>query len=156
MSLALPTFSRKKVWEFNPIKTRGGGHCAPPVTYLRVTVQIHVRACWKNLTFPNYEFGKGPYAFYPIKLSHSRGRNKACQKYQNFMRQDPYKLGRTPLYHQKISKVKHYFGGFQASKLHESFWIFSKKNRNLTPPNPKLFWGGTMCLPPPWFLDTIR
>ena len=34
-------------------------HCAPPVTYLRVTVQIHVQACWKNLTFPNYEFGKG-------------------------------------------------------------------------------------------------
>ena len=30
--------------------------------------QIHVRACWKNLTFPNDEFGKGHYAIYPIKL----------------------------------------------------------------------------------------
>ena len=37
--------------------------------YLRRTVQIHVRACWKNLTFPNYEFGKGQYAFYPMKIS---------------------------------------------------------------------------------------
>ena len=26
----------------------------------------------KNLTFPNYEFGKGPYAFYPMKLSRFR------------------------------------------------------------------------------------
>ena len=37
------------------------GLCPPPFTYLRVTVQIH-------LTFP-YEFGKGHYAFYPMKLS---------------------------------------------------------------------------------------
>ena len=29
----------------NPIRTRGGSHRAPPVTYLCVTVQIHVRAC---------------------------------------------------------------------------------------------------------------
>ena len=41
----------------------------PPVTYLRVTGKIRVRACWKNLTFPNDEFGKGQYAFYTIKLS---------------------------------------------------------------------------------------
>ena len=46
----------------------GGLHCAPLVTYLRITVQIHVWRCWKNLTFPNYEFGKGQYAFYHMKL----------------------------------------------------------------------------------------
>ena len=59
------TFSHLK-----PIKTRGGGKCAPlaPVTYLCITIQIHERA-EKNLTFPNYEFGKGRYAFYPMKLS---------------------------------------------------------------------------------------
>ena len=28
---------------FNPIYP-GGAHCAPPVTYLRITVQIHIRA----------------------------------------------------------------------------------------------------------------
>ena len=37
-------------------------------------------------------------------------RNKVCQKYQNFIRGDPYKLGLTPRDQQKIS-----------SKLHESF-----------------------------------
>ena len=29
---------------FNPIRTRGGTSC-PLVTYLRITVQIHIRAC---------------------------------------------------------------------------------------------------------------
>ena len=40
-----------------------GGHIVPPLS--RITVQIHVQACWKNLTFPNYEFGNGQYAFTP-------------------------------------------------------------------------------------------
>ena len=48
----------------------------------------------KNLTFPNYEFGKGQCAFYPMKLSRF-GKKKVCQKYQNFIR--PYKLSQTPL-----------------------------------------------------------
>ena len=39
------------------------------ITYMRITVQTHIRACWKKWTFPNYEFGKGQYAFYPMKLS---------------------------------------------------------------------------------------
>ena len=58
----------------------GGAHCAPPVTYLRITVQIHVRALRKNLTFPNYEFGIGHYAFYPMKLSRFAKKNKVHQK----------------------------------------------------------------------------
>ena len=38
-SLKLPA------WLLNPIWPRGGGHIVPPpVTYLRITVQIHVRA----------------------------------------------------------------------------------------------------------------
>ena len=51
----------------------------------------------KKLSFPNYKFGKGKYAFYPIKLSHFAVKNKVCQKYQNFMRGDPCELGRRPL-----------------------------------------------------------
>ena len=47
----------------------GGAHCAPPATYLRISVQIRIRARWKNLTFLSYEFGKGQYTFYPVKLS---------------------------------------------------------------------------------------
>ena len=37
-SLKLPA------WLLNPIWPRGGAHCAPPVTYLRISGQIHVRA----------------------------------------------------------------------------------------------------------------
>ena len=39
----------------------GGGQ--DPATYFRISLQIHVRARWKNLTFPNNKFGKGQYAF---------------------------------------------------------------------------------------------
>ena len=31
--------------------------------------QIHARVCRKNLTYPNFYFGKWHYAFYPMKLS---------------------------------------------------------------------------------------
>ena len=51
-------------------------------------------------------------------------KNKVCRKNQNFWRGDPYKLGQTPLWRTKVSKAKHCFGGFLASKLHESFWIW--------------------------------
>ena len=44
----------------------GGGHIGPHAKYLRISVQIHDRVCWKNLTFPNHKFGKGQY--YPITL----------------------------------------------------------------------------------------
>ena len=38
--------------------------------------------------------------------------NEVRQKYQNFIRRDPYKLGQAPFDQQNNSKVKHYFGGF--------------------------------------------
>ena len=55
----------------------------------------------KNLTFPNYEFGKGKYAFYSIKLSRL-AENKVCQKYQTGS-------NASPTNQQKMSKVEHYF-----------------------------------------------
>ena len=72
------------------------------------------------------------------------GINEVRQKYPNFIRGNPWKLGQTSLVQQKISKVKHYFGGFWASKLHEFFliWsiipqeILSKKNWNPNPSQP--------------------
>ena len=79
----------------------------------------------KNLTLPNYEFGKGQYAFFPMKFSRFGERNKVCQKYQKFIRRDSHKLGETPLDLQENSKVKHHFWGFKASKVHESSWIWS-------------------------------
>ena len=60
---------KSKKFSLKPYLPRGGAHCAPPVTYLRISVQIRVRARWKNLTFLSYEFGKGQHTFYPVKLS---------------------------------------------------------------------------------------
>ena len=40
-------------------------------------------------TFPNYDFGKGQYAFYPVKLSRFAEKNKVRLKYQNFMKGGP-------------------------------------------------------------------
>ena len=47
--------------------------------------------------------------FYPMKLSRFSEEKKSRQKYQNFVRRDPYKLGQTALDQQNISKVKHNF-----------------------------------------------
>ena len=46
----------------------------------------------KKLTFPNEEFGKGQYAFYPMKYIVLPRKNEVRQKYQNFIRGDPYGL----------------------------------------------------------------
>ena len=48
----------------------------------------------------------------PHKVISFRQINKVHQKYQNFIRGDPYKLSQTTLNQKKYSKVKHYFGGF--------------------------------------------
>ena len=66
----------------------GRGTLCQTVTYLRTTVQIHVQACWKNLTFPNYDSGKRQYAFYPTKYLVS-GRKKKfgrCTKILNWVK----------------------------------------------------------------------
>ena len=58
---SLTFFSSIFINFLKPIWPRGwgGGHIVPqPGTYLRMSVQIYVRACWKKLTFPNYEFEK--------------------------------------------------------------------------------------------------
>ena len=39
-----------------------------------------------SLTVPNYEFRKGQYGFYPMKLSRFAEKNEVLQKYQNFIR----------------------------------------------------------------------
>ena len=45
----------------------------------------------------NYEFEKGQYTFYPLKLSCFAEKNKVRRKYQNFIRRDPYEPGQMPL-----------------------------------------------------------
>ena len=44
----------------------GGAHCTPPA-YICANTRTSVL---KNLTFLSYEFGKGQYTFYTVKLSH--------------------------------------------------------------------------------------
>ena len=45
-----------------------------------------------------------------MKLSRFGEKSKVHQKYQNFIRRDPFKPGQMPLDQQKYYKVKHYFG----------------------------------------------
>ena len=33
-----------------------------------ICANTHTKALKKNLIFPNYQFGKGQYAFYPVEL----------------------------------------------------------------------------------------
>ena len=69
--------------------------------------------------FPDYEFGKAQYAFYPIASSHFAEEKKVLQKYQKFIWGDPYKLGKRPLDQQQI----------QTSNIREGwmfFWILFK------------------------------
>ena len=70
----------------------------PIFVYLRVE---------RNLTFLNNKFGKGQYAFYPVKSSRFAEKNKGCRKYQNFIRGDSFELGRRPLQPMKNEKVNH-------------------------------------------------
>ena len=79
-----------------------------PVTYMHITMQLHVGACWKDSTFPNYDFRKEQCTFYPIKVSPFAGKKFV----RNTKISYPYKLGQTPLDQQNISKVKHNFQAF--------------------------------------------
>ena len=45
---------------------------SPHATYLRVPVQIHLLALWKNLTITKYEFRKGQFTVNPRDLSANR------------------------------------------------------------------------------------
>ena len=90
------------IWFFlvNPIWPSGGGrHIVPhprppfprPVNYLRMglwvmgtTVVFGLRANMrrsglKKLTFLSYEFGKGQYTFYPVKLSRSQKKESSSE-----------------------------------------------------------------------------
>ena len=68
----------------------------------------------KNLTFPNHEFGKGQYAFYPMKLFRPA-------EIPKFHKAGSLQTGSNAFRSTKNSIVKHYFGGLSASKVHESF-----------------------------------
>ena len=56
---------------------------APLILFIAIFRPLFVYNCanthtsvLKNLTFPNYKFGKGNYAFYPIKLSRFAEKNE--------------------------------------------------------------------------------
>ena len=104
---------------------------------MHITVQIHVGACWKDSTFPNYDFRKGQCTFYPIKVYPFAGK-KVRQKYQNFL---PLQTGSNASWPTKLFKSQTFFLrvlGIQTSWI---LWIWqiipqkvtSKKNWK---PNP--------------------
>ena len=53
----------------NPSYTGGGGHICPPGCVCVYNCADKRTSTLKHLTFPKYEYGKGQYAFYPVKLS---------------------------------------------------------------------------------------
>ena len=135
-------------------------HIWPPChVFAYVSANTHTSWLKKNLTFPNYKFGNGQYAFYHIKLSRFAEKNEVGQKYQNFIRGDPYQLGQRILWPMKNYKVNIFFGGLWSSKLRESFWIWkitprqfiSKKNWNPNPSQTQNTYGGGQICPPPVF-----
>ena len=81
------------------------------VTYLRITVHIHVRSSCKNLTFPNYEFGKGSTLF-PRWNYLVSARKKMSSKIPKVHKAGPLQTGSNASWPTKYSKVKHYFLGF--------------------------------------------
>ena len=119
----------------------GGAYRAPPSppgTFLRITVQIHVRAYWTKLDFSQLWVWKRAVRFSPNKIIWLRREKK---KYQNFIKRDLYKLGQ--------QKIKHYFGGTWVFKLHKSSWISNiniKSVHNKSFPTPR--YSGGHCAPP--------
>ena len=61
-----------------------------------------------SLTVPNYEFRKGQYGFYPMKLSRFAEKNEVLQKYQNFIR-GPFQTGSYASRHTKRFKSQGLF-----------------------------------------------
>ena len=56
------------------------------------------------MTFPNYKFKKGQYAFYPVKLSRFAEKKSSSSETTEFHEGDPYDLGRRPLQRMKNYK----------------------------------------------------
>ena len=52
----------------------GGAYMPPRHVFVYICANTCMSAL-KNFTFPNYEFGKGQYAFYPAKLSRFAEKN---------------------------------------------------------------------------------
>ena len=67
----------------------------------------------KKLDFSQWvdEFGKGPYAFYPMQSSRF-AKKKSSSKIPKFYKGGPLQTESNSSQPKKISKVKHYFGGF--------------------------------------------
>ena len=94
---------------------------------------IRIRVRWKNLIFPNYKFGKGQYAFYPVKLYRFAEKIKFIGNTWNSYGGTLTIWVRGLSNQWKIVKVNLFFlsfffffwgGGLCSSKLHESFWIW--------------------------------
>ena len=64
---------------------------------------------------------EGAVRFLPYEIISFRQKKWSSSEIPKFHKVDPSKLGQTRLDTKNISKVKHYFGGFQDSKLHKSF-----------------------------------
>ena len=107
------------------------------------------------MTFLNYEFGKGQYTFYPIKLSRFLEKKKVPQKFQNFIRGTLTNQVKRLFDEQKFRKSKTFLEGSGHPNFMNPFVYgisllgksFPKRIGTLTLPDPKIFRGDTMCPP---------
>ena len=78
------------------LSAQGVAYMPPLARILYICANTRARAL-KNLTFPNYKFGKGQYAFLSHKIILFCRKCEVRQKYHNFIGGDPYELVRRPL-----------------------------------------------------------
>ena len=136
--------------------------CPPCQVFVYISLQIRVRAPWKNMTFLSHEFGKGQCTFYPVKL------NRFAKKEIMFVGNIKISWGGTITNQvkrlfdkQKFQKSNFFLEGSGHPNFTNPFEYykslqgksFSKRIGALTPPNRKIFRGGTMCPPlDPWYI----
>ena len=137
----------------------GGGTLCPPCHVFNITLQIHVQACWKKLTFPNYKFGKGQYTFYPIKLARFGEKKYSASEILKIHKGGPLQTGLHSSWPtKKIEKSNIILEGSRHPTLMNPFEygksfhnkLFPKRIGTLTPPNPKILGGGeggAQCAP---------
>ena len=90
--------------EVNPIRPRVGP-IVPALSRICIYLGKYTyKRIEKNLTSPNYKFGRGQYAFYPVKLSCFAEKKWCLSDTPEFLRGDRYELGRRPLQPMKIYK----------------------------------------------------
>ena len=81
---------------YKQIRGRGGIYALSWHVFAYICANTPTSVLKKNLTFPNYKFGKGKYAFHPVKLSRYAEKMILSEIPKFNEGGDPYELGQRP------------------------------------------------------------